>query len=73
MSLFVEIGGGENMKQLRKALQQEIRENLERKRLLLFEIRKRDNRQQNRCYVQLTETIDCLDARKRTKGRRRNT
>lgn len=53
------------MKQLRKALQEEIRANLERKRLFLFENRKRDDRQQARCYVQLTETIDCLDARKR--------
>ena len=55
------------MKQLRKALRKEIQEELEQKRLFLFEIRKRDNRQQNRCYVQLTETIDCLDARKRMK------
>lgn len=59
------------MKQLRKELQQEVTQQLERKRLALFEQRQKGNRKHDRLYEQLTETIDCLNTRKRMKPGKR--
>ena len=60
------------MKQFMQELRNETRQELERKRLALFEIRKNGDRKADRRYAQLTETIDTLDdARKRMKTSRR--
>ena len=59
------------MKHLRKELQREVKQQLERKRLDLFEQRQKGNRKHDRLYEQLTETIDCLDTRNRIKPGKR--
>lgn len=59
------------MKHLRKELQQEVTQQLERKRLALFEMREKGNRKHDRLYEQLTETLDCLNTRKRMKPGKR--
>lgn len=60
------------MGSLQEELRNETRQELERKRLALFEIRKNGDRKADRRYAQLTETIDTLDdARKRMKTSRR--
>ena len=59
------------MKKLRKELQQEVTQQLERKRLALFEFREKDNRKHDRLYEQLTEIIDSLNTRKRMKPGKR--
>ena len=64
-------GSIKNMKHLRKELQHEVTQQLERKRLALFEVREKNNRKQDRLYEQLTETLDCLSTRKHMNKSRR--
>ena len=57
------------MNKLQQELRQATKRQLERRRMALFEQRKKGNRKQDRHYEQLTETIDCLSetTRKRMK------
>jgi hypothetical protein len=59
------------MEQLRKELKQEMKQQIERRRLALFEFREKGNRKHDRLYEQLTETLDCLNTRKRMKPGKR--
>lgn len=63
--------GGDIMKRLRRELQREVKQQLEQKRLVLFEQRQKGNRKHDRQYEQLTETLDCLTTRKRMKHGKR--
>lgn len=48
------------MSKLKNELKKEVRKALEKKRLALFEKKKRGDRKTERRYVQLTESIDQL-------------